>query len=302
SHQGLGARSPNRRLATLPATVTRDRTCKPRRTAIPPRTIAGPGHERISLNRSRDSKSCFQSPLSGDSASGDHALELLQQPVDIFEFLLRPAAFGAAAAQLLLDRLGTLALPLLGHRHIAVIGAAAVVVAAQRIAAFAVGMRHRPWAWTGGATVTVAVGHHHAQAAFPLAFIVARVLARPATAELAGHCLPHLARALLQGLDGLLLRIAGRLVLPLSQAGDRLAHRLVGIGQAGGHLTGQLAELLHQLPKRSAQRLLHPPAAGSPGGRTAAGPGAGTEESPEENAARTRAGMQGAVPGSVLAA
>src|SRR4030081_715051 len=44
--------------------------------------------------------------------------ELLQQPIDVIQFHLRPRAFGTAAAELLLDRLGALALALLRHGHI----------------------------------------------------------------------------------------------------------------------------------------------------------------------------------------
>ncbi len=88
--------------------------------------------------------------------------------------------------------------------------------------------------------------------------LIARLvaLAGLAVAELLGHLLAHLLAALLQRLDGVLFGVTGRLVLALTERLAGVPHSLVGLAQAWRDFAGQVAELLHHLAQRAAQRLL----------------------------------------------
>src|SRR3954471_20911672 len=99
--------------------------------------------------------------------------ELLQQPIDIVQFLPRPFLLRAAAAEFFLDRLGALPLTFLRHRHVGVVGRRALVVAPKRIAPTRIGT-----VWLAGqrtraaAVATLVVRHHHAHGALGSVFAV----------------------------------------------------------------------------------------------------------------------------------
>ncbi len=73
------------------------------------------------------------------------ASELLQQPIDVVQLLLRPCPLCAATAEFFLDRLRALTFALFRHRHIGTFvgaGTALTLAAAERIAT-----RLRPVRW-----------------------------------------------------------------------------------------------------------------------------------------------------------
>lgn len=55
----------------------------------------------------------------GENYWGPHELERLEQPLEVIELRLRPAALGVAAAQLVLDRAGAAGLDPVRHLNVA---------------------------------------------------------------------------------------------------------------------------------------------------------------------------------------
>src|SRR5580658_8139541 len=137
---------------------------------------------------------------------GPHS-KLLQQPIDIIQLPLRSFALRPTPPQLLLDRLGALPFSLLRHPHIAGVQSVPLVGSPQRIPpAIILSPSLRMWLWPAGA-LAVVVRHHHPHrplGAKRIALAFAGALAT-AAAELLLQSAPHLARALLQRLDRLLL-------------------------------------------------------------------------------------------------
>src|SRR5262249_49007594 len=155
-------------------------------------------------------------------------------------------------------RLGPLPLTLLRHRDLAGFGArtALSIASSKWIASGICASGRQPLARALTLAFIRTIVQREAHRAVAIALLLIAVLATLG-AELRAHRLAHLPAALLPRLDRLLLRLARAGLVAFAQLPASLAHRRVGLAKAGRHLAGQVAELLHQLAQRPAQRLLH---------------------------------------------
>ena len=169
-------------------------------------------------------------------------------------------AFAAAPAQFLLQVLRALTFHFFRYLHIAaVIGAGGTLakLAAQRVAPLALAaagavLAVAPATWLIALPVLEGKSHPAGVAVLALA-----TFAGAGAAELAGHLLAHFPPAALQRLNRLLRGSGCGGVLALGECLHAIAHRQIGIVQAGRDFAGQIANLLHHLPQGPAQGLLY---------------------------------------------